>query len=474
MSAFLILLFASNVNKGKDVQEQFNIVSEIYAGEGEQGAYDQAFGALRKKNKTTLTAEVENSAALPLERTFGGNIGNYRIYGNSVQNGTPSPTNPVEIQSVGDRTKNLFNPNDPNVIKTNCEMQIDGNNVIEKPNGDKQTALIYPLKLKKNTYYTVSGSFQMINSEEYNGGGSVWVRTSTTGGSDYVFGTHPTFEHPFSSEKVINDTFNSGSYETVYLWLYFQMGNNGEQKNGNSYGIYKNIQIEEGTTATAYEPYGYKVPVQVSGKNLFDIDGAVNENLIKNDDGTYTIWKNKENNDGRLSKRLSINIPAQTKITVSVDIVDYNGTYSLPFQIVCFPKDGGEEYIQFMLNEKHKTYSFSKEITRMTIYQESRMPVGTYTTFKNLQIELGETATAYEPYHAPVTTNIYLNEPLRKEGEKADYLDFKTGKVVRLDGTTETVELPELPAFEDYSKIEVLTTVSPSKIQAEYEGYTIK
>ena len=31
-----------------------------------------------------------------------------QIYGNSVQNGTPSPTNPVEIQSVGDKTKNLL------------------------------------------------------------------------------------------------------------------------------------------------------------------------------------------------------------------------------------------------------------------------------------------------------------------------------------------------------------------------------
>ena len=241
-----------------------------------------------------------------------------------------------------------------------------------------------------------------------------------------------------------------------------------------TYTTFKNIQIELEETATTYEHYGYKIPVKVSGKNLFDIDSTLNENLVKNDDGTYTIKKNKTEPDGRSAKKLFINIPAQTKITVSVEIVGYNGTYTFPFQIALYPKGGGEKYIQFRLNEKHKTYSFSEEIVGMTIYQESQMPDETYTTFKNLQIELGETATAYEPYHAPVTTNIYLNEPLRKEGEKADYLDFKTGKVVRLDGTTETVELPELTAFEDYSKIEILTQIAPSKIEAEYEGYTLE
>jgi hypothetical protein len=46
----------------------------------------------------------------------------------------------------------------------------------------------------------------------------------------------------------------------------------------------------------------------------------------------------------------------------------------------------------------------------------------------------------YEPYYNE-TTNIYLNEPLRKIGEYSDYIDFKNGKVVRnineivVDGT---------------------------------------
>ena len=47
------------------------------------------------------------------------------------------------------------------------------------------------------------------------------------------------------------------------------------------------------------------------------------------------------------------------------------------------------------------------------------------------QIEYGTTATEYEPYQGSETIHIYLDEPLRKVGDYADYIDFKKGKVVR-------------------------------------------
>ena len=33
---------------------------------------------------------------------------NLKLYGNSVQDGTPAPDNPIEIQSVGELSRNLF------------------------------------------------------------------------------------------------------------------------------------------------------------------------------------------------------------------------------------------------------------------------------------------------------------------------------------------------------------------------------
>ena len=45
----------------------------------------------------TLTNCVDNKSII-----------NYKLYGQCVQDGTPSINNPVEVQSVGDFSKNLF------------------------------------------------------------------------------------------------------------------------------------------------------------------------------------------------------------------------------------------------------------------------------------------------------------------------------------------------------------------------------
>lgn len=77
--------------------------------------------------------------------------------------------------------------------------------------------------------------------------------------------------------------------------------------------------------------------------------------------------------------------------------------------------------------------------------------------YRKFLVEYGDTITNYEPYgyKIPVkandelgneiTTNIYLNEPLRKVGDYADYIDFETKQVVRkvgvktFDGTEEWI-----------------------------------
>ena len=85
----------------------------------------------------------------------------------------------------------------------------------------------------------------------------------------------------------------------------------------------------------------------------------------------------------------------------------------------------------------------------------------------------------YEPYIEPVTTNIYLNEPLRKLEDVEDYIDFENQRVVRyieeVDGVltlleepkVEKIELPKLITFEGKTNVlSVDTTIEPSKIEA--------
>ena len=57
------------------------------------------------KNKYQNTAvKLANTEGVPcvLEYSKGKNMRNYEVYGNSVQDGTPTPESPVDIQSVGD------------------------------------------------------------------------------------------------------------------------------------------------------------------------------------------------------------------------------------------------------------------------------------------------------------------------------------------------------------------------------------
>ena len=49
---------------------------------------------------------------------------------------------------------------------------------------------------------------------------------------------------------------------------------------------------------------------------------------------------------------------------------------------------------------------------------------------EGIQVEKGNAATSYEPYTSS-TQHIYLDEPLRKVGDYADYVDFENQKVVR-------------------------------------------
>lgn len=58
---------------------------------------------LKSKYQNTAV-KLANAEGVPcvLEYSKGKNMRNYEVYGNSVQDGTPTPESPVEIQRVGD------------------------------------------------------------------------------------------------------------------------------------------------------------------------------------------------------------------------------------------------------------------------------------------------------------------------------------------------------------------------------------
>ena len=159
---------------------------------------------------------------------------------------------------------------------------------------------------------------------------------------------------------------------------------------GNPYGEMPTLSEEH--IPTGYEFDGWY------GKNLINIDAMLNSALVDNGDGTYTITKVTTSN--RFSAYQTISIPANTIITMSYEFIDSKLTNTYNYSVCALLKnvEGGAQYITLSKSSNYKTITISSEITSMCLYILPDDSVGDYVTFKNLQLEIGDTATEYSPY----------------------------------------------------------------------------
>lgn len=160
------------------------------------------------------------------------------------------------------------------------------------------------------------------------------------------------------------------------------------------------MKTEEGTKLTLSNPklgsfddvltefniYGMSKQESTTGANLIDIDSMLNECLVKNADDTYSILKTET---GRFSKTFPVNLKAGTKIRFDADVIEYNGTYHIKLQC-----DFGEGNTV----GAGRVVVLKKDVTKVSIYQDSNNDVGTYTKFKNAMLSIGEEKIPYEPY----------------------------------------------------------------------------
>lgn len=95
-----------------------------------------------------------------------------------------------------------------------------------------------------------------------------------------------------------------------------------------------------------------------------------------------------------------------------------------------------------------------------------------------IQVVVGsQLPETYEPYGykipvvcGGITTNIYLDEPLAKSGNNADYIDYAAQKRHNSDGTESSVTLPEISTLAGTNTLAVGTEVQPSNVYIKYEG----
>ena len=186
-----------------------------------------------------------------------------KIYGNSIQNGTPTPTSPVEIQSVGEKTKNLLNASLWKTSVTNNGITVE---YLEDEdcfllNGTATTAIDFAAKYINipnvpGTSYVLSAKYVSGSIDRTNGSGNKYA-VAYLGNADTINTTNNWHSIHLQNQDVTGSVkVNNKNYITRF-WFYVSLGV--------KFDNYKvKIQLEEGNVATSYEPYGYKIPITVS------------------------------------------------------------------------------------------------------------------------------------------------------------------------------------------------------------------
>ena len=246
-----------------------------------------------------------------LETQYSKALKGYQIYGNSVQDGTPSPDNPIEIQSVGDY--------DEESGKYKIPIEVKGKNLFEcgKPTSSGASWEVY-------------GNGFKITSATNAGGYSNYAKIRILSLADMKWG------------------------QTYTLSCYVEQSN----------------------------------PSMSSLLRIGYTDGS--SNVFKS-----FINQNPENNK---INYITFTLPNEQPDNFGSD----SGSY-------------GTDNIVFFINVQ-------------------RAALDTYENICITDIMLveGEEPAEYEPHIPTQNYDIFLDEPLRKVGTYADYIDFRSGKIVRV------------------------------------------
>ena len=397
---------------------------------------------LQKKKQAIimmLAAQIIKTAQgypLTINDCESGTAVDYTVWGNSVQDGTPTPESPVEIQSVGDLTKNLLPYPYYNTTRT-------VNGVTWTDNGDGTI--------------TASGT-----ATDYTSFSIVYKKQGVIQpNKEYVFSHNGTDTKNISVDIILYDK-DGKSTRFITSNSSFTIAENEElitinlkrSVSGYSVGGTFKPQLELGSTATEYEPYGYKIPIVNSGKNLIPYPYS---QTTKTENGiTFT-----DNGDGSV-----------TVSGTATEYVAFNFVQALPCrpnQAYTIVKNGVDvNNVSFVFCDVNENGKITRETVSTTIEKTFTVTTLASTAYIKLlmkrqnnakctgtvkpTLELGETATEYEPYRVPVTANIYLDEPLKK-GESINF------------GAD---NLPGLQLFEGSNVITANTVVKPEKIVIDY------
>ena len=282
----------------------------------------------------------------------------------------PTIDKPIEIQSVGERTRNLFD--------------IDYSNIQRCPYTDTAERWGYDIGILSAGDYNFS--FELVDEADIPQ--SVYIRKKSSDGTIGAGGT-------LTTSVVSNNPLKFTADGESNYYLVCASGSVATLEQAKErIGKFKWIQLELGSTAKEYEPHGYKIPIKIQANNLFDysllttyytIDDFNNIRITGSNTAGWATMNYLQLKP--LTRTNDLNVKLFREITTSATfITDDTGQ----IKIKLFSPDSAYPY---------------------------------YIGW--IQLEEGSSTTY------PIIHNIYLKEPLRKFREYIDILNLKEGKVIR-------------------------------------------
>ena len=432
---------------------------------------------------------IINTASAVLENTTGSSLLNYKIYGNSIQekqNGKNHIEFPYYNKNNVEDTGLTFVQNDDNTITIN---------------GTSTKSITYylnsGLKLSNNKYFLsglpsgLTGIILTASARDESGNTLLYVRDT---GEGTVFDvTNVKFWGVTIAIRIdagvtlnnvtIKPQLEVGSTSTEYE-KYIQSPTPNNPVKVQSLG--------DLVTDTNDANYGkYKIPVRITGKNLFD-EASISGDVVAN--GTAEKinngWRVKGNFGGEgfahryssgwfrpgVSKG-SIFIAAGSNVTISADVklVEHSSNYTNNNNVCIFmysnrgaSRKSNVDYAKASVSDLEKDKIVRVKQSYNINVSGYYYPVFTIQNneleITNIQVQISDDDISYEPYKE-LFTNIYLNEPLRKLGEYSDYIDFEEKKVVREIGVDK---------IGDLTNVEYHASAMPTYPYGFFVAYTTK
>lgn len=369
---------------------------------------------------------------LTLVNCKGVDLMDYKLFGNSEQDGTPTTDTPIEIESVGDKTKNLFDISNYRV--TNGNVTIKDNTITLLNSTEVKSYIVYRIPVSEYAGKTIYFSANYTTNLEKLPYHNIRFRRADDTNIEQYSGQPPqgrSYDIPLETDYISLELYAANLFADGTV-------------------VFSNVMVEVGDTQTEYEQYGYRIPIKVSNDtenvttNIY-----LDEPLRKiGDYADYIDFKNKKvvrnikketitsKNVGRVSKGNENNVIITT---------DYNDIK------ISADHTSSKDYI------KSNCFGIMQgKISTTWVEAYNINTIGKPGLIKQIWIGIGTnitTTTEAKTYIDALKPDLYyvLETP-----------------------TEETIELPNIPTIKGTTIIEINTEVQPSNLEVVYKGKEVK